>query len=512
MIEKLKRYKIQVIVLLIIVVSIPLTLIQLSRQQETRSRASTAPAISLALNPQTSTHQVNTDFDVELRINTSTNNVSAVDITIDYDSSILTLASFTPASTFSTMVNDSQTIGILHYVGTNPPGSSITGTDVSIGTMKFKGTAIGTTSVAFKDIQAAAQGQGGTPLPIDTANTKNGSYTITAATVIPTVTPPSTVTIRGHFVDQNGNDLNSDIGQDVNIILVTTAYPVNKSGFAIWGNNTLPPMFNYTVGATDTPGYTISYSTCINCINHTTYSPGRIAINIDLPNAGDYADIYFKYTPIPTATPTPTTGVNPTPTTIIPTPCQGANPNCNGTQIALDIGIDGIGSVGDHTNPDPKDSTQNPQHPTRNVTVELYNSSETLVSTFNGTIQYNSATGRFTGTVGLAQTASGNYIVKVKSLGTIKKRLPGITTLVAGQTHNASQVNLVVGDLNSDNHINIADYNILNDCIFAPAATHGTVCSQNPDYAVISDLNDNGIKNILDYSLLVREIIVQDGD
>ncbi len=233
-----------------------------------------------------------------------------------------------------------------------------------------------------------------------------------------------------------------------------------------------------------------------NCLSNFTCSASKECV----PNP----------TATPTFTPVPTQGVTPGVTnvpTVSPTPGQTGT-----TQIALNIGLDSIGSVGDSTNPDPSASTQNPQHPTRNVAVELYNRSETLVSTFNGTVQYNSTIGRFTGTVGLAQTASGNYIVKVKSLGYLKRRIPGITSLVAGQTHNATQVNLVTGDLNGDNRMDIADYNILNDCIFAPASTHGAVCGQNPDYATMSDLNDNGVKNILDYSLFVRELIVRDGD
>src|SRR3989344_6152687 len=121
MIETLKRFKLQIIVLILIVISIPITLIQISRQQEIRSRATGGSPISLILKPLTSSQQLGTQFDVELRINTNTNNVTALDITITYDASILTLVSFTPASTFSTITNNSSTPGTLHYVGVSMP-------------------------------------------------------------------------------------------------------------------------------------------------------------------------------------------------------------------------------------------------------------------------------------------------------------------------------------------------------------------------------------------------------
>ncbi|MEK7573177.1 MAG: SdrD B-like domain-containing protein [Patescibacteria group bacterium] len=199
--------------------------------------------------------------------------------------------------------------------------------------------------------------------------------------------------------------------------------------------------------------------------------------------------------------------------TSTPTQAPTATPIAGNTIIALKIGLDSIGSVGDATRPgDASASTKNPVHTSRSVMVAIYNGTETLVSGHEGTVTYNATTGIYTGNVDLKQTPSGNYIVKLKIRGYLQKRIPGITSLVAGQTYNAPQANMAVGDLNSDNQLNIADYNILNDCIFAPSSTGGTICSQNPDYAGMSDLNDDGIKNILDYSLFVRELVVKFGD
>ena len=398
MIETLKRYKFQIIILLIIIISIPLTLIQLSRQQETRSRAAGSP-ISLILNPLTSSQQLDTQFDVALTMNTGTNNVTALDMTITYSSSILTLVSFTPASTFSTIKNDSSESsegGILRYVGVNLTSSPITGPAVSIGSLKFQGETAGTASVVFANIQATAQGQSGL-LPIDTANTQNGSYIITT----------------------------------------------------------------------------------------------------------------LASTPTPTRTPTPTIG-SPT-STPPPTPTI---PEGN-TVFAATIGLDAIGTTGDNTTPsDSSGSNKNPKRPTRNIKVEVFDGGGNPVANKSGTIIYSAERGKFTGSIDMGTLASGNYIVKVKSDGYLKRLIPGIQTITLGQTYNVPPVNLVTGDINNDNAINILDYNILISCLSDPnqSTDNQGACNSNAQYSVLSDLEDNGVIDQLDYNLFLRELSVQNGD
>jgi len=116
----------------------------------------------------------------------------------------------------------------------------------------------------------------------------------------PTPTPVSTVTVQGHFVDQNGLDLTSNIGQGVTINGGSPVY----QGISTYYSNTLSPG-SYTVTTNSPAGYTLSYSSCVNCTTHTIYTSGT-SVTVSLLVAGNYADIYFKYTPpLPTSTPPP---------------------------------------------------------------------------------------------------------------------------------------------------------------------------------------------------------------
>ncbi|MDO8621114.1 MAG: hypothetical protein Q7R31_02430, partial [Candidatus Levybacteria bacterium] len=118
----------------------------------------------------------------------------------------------------------------------------------------------------------------------------------------PTPTPPPTVTIQGHHVDSSGNDLVL-AGQKVTVNTVPSS---SKTDSPIWFFNTLSPG-TYTATADNISGYATSYSlySCTNSscppLTHTTYTSGNSVSNIPLPTGGNYADIFFKYTPSCTA-------------------------------------------------------------------------------------------------------------------------------------------------------------------------------------------------------------------
>ena len=203
----------------------------------------------------------------------------------------------------------------------------------------------------------------------------------------------------------------------------------------------------------------------------------------------------------PNQTPTPTGVVTPTPG--------------GGTQFALSIGLDGIGSVGDNATPnDSSGSNKNPTRTTRNAVVQIYNATNNLVASTSGTVAYNSTQGIFIGNVSLGTNTdiqSGSFIVKVKSDGYLRRRTPGIQNVVLGQVNTIPQINLVTGDINGDNAINILDYNILISCSIFSTDNHAT-CNSNSQYATLSDLDDNGAINQFDYNLFLRELSVQNGD
>ena len=198
------------------------------------------------------------------------------------------------------------------------------------------------------------------------------------------------------------------------------------------------------------------------------------------------------------------------------TPGPTASPAPGSTILALKIGIDAIGSVGDNENPNPSSSNQNPLHPQRNVTVQVFDSNNNQVSNQIGSINYNTGTGIFTGTVNLGiNFVSGNYTVKVKSDGHLRRLIPGIQKIASGQTVQMPQVNLVAGDVNNDNYINITDYNILLSCVNDPDVANvdnHQLCNSDASYNSLSDLDDNGVVDKFDYNLFLREYSVQNGN
>ncbi len=224
--------------------------------------------------------------------------------------------------------------------------------------------------------------------------------------------------------------------------------------------------------------------------------------------------------------------------------CSGAPPNCSsgfvcsadaecvpgatatlaptgapvtGTRIALTVGLDGIGNTGDNVNrTDTSAGNKSPQdtYRTRSLFVELYNSSETLVSTHQGELVYDDEIDLYKATVGLGNTPTGNnisYIVKLRVPGYLKRELPGFLTFSQGQEYTVVHTvltgpNLIAGDLNNDNELSIADWNIINACTFN---RNPTVCGEFRSQA---DYTANGVVDDFDYALFLREFSLQTGD
>jgi hypothetical protein len=120
------------------------------------------------------------------------------------------------------------------------------------------------------------------------------------------------VTIQGHFVDKDDHLVSRTLGT-INPIsrtititggeLASLAEPLYElSPNFLWKSDSLSPSnTNFSVTASSLAGHTITSSPCINCTNHPVpYSaPAGNPATVNLPNSGNYADIYFKYTPMP---------------------------------------------------------------------------------------------------------------------------------------------------------------------------------------------------------------------
>lgn len=211
-------------------------------------------------------------------------------------------------------------------------------------------------------------------------------------------------------------------------------------------------------------------------------------------------------TPTPTQTPgepTPTNipGVSPTPNpTDVPSPTPSPVPG--DTVLDITVGLQGIGSGGDSSNPNSQGNGQ-PQRPERQTTVELYDAQNQLVLTKHGVITFDSSSGKFTGLIDLGGNfTTGLYTVKIQSEQYLRGLVPGIQTITAGQTNTLPDVSLITGDANGDNQINIVDYNLLIGCysdLLPPKDC-------NPSNKGLTDLDDDGSVNQFDYNLFLREL------
>lgn len=303
-------------------------------------------------------------------------------------------------------------------------------------------------------------------------------------------------------INGNNNIIHGGVGGPIN----GTGNQINFSGFCgVIRQPSQPP--------TATP--TQSFGTCKDGIdnNQNELIDGGDPIchtdgNQDNPNSYDPTRNEGPITPTITVTTPPT--VPPTlPPSVGPTISTGPTITVvpGNTSIKLTLLLHGLGKGGDSANPQ-SGGNPNPLHPQRSVKVEISNSQNQLVLTKEGTVNFNSTAGNFQGTVDLGSTlTTGVYSVRVKSTQFLRTLVPGIQNLTQGQLNQLPVTVLVNGDINSDNTLNILDYNILMGCYsdFLPAP------SCTPANKLLSDLDDDGDVNQFDYNLFLRELTNREG-
>lgn len=224
-------------------------------------------------------------------------------------------------------------------------------------------------------------------------------------------------------------------------------------------------------------------------------------------------------TVIATGTATPTISITTEPTlqpTLSPTPTVSListlTPTVNPTTTTLSFTVfmHGIGNSGDNANPTANDmSNKQPLHPTREIMVALYDDQNQLTATKTGVITYDTANGSFKGLIDIGDVIqSGVYTIRVKEGTHLRRLVPGIQQLTPLTVNSLPVFDIIAGDANNDNKINILDYNLLVGCYsdLLPAIS----CTD--ENKVKTDLNDNGQVNQFDYNLFLREITVQAGN
>jgi hypothetical protein len=171
------------------------------------------------------------------------------------------------------------------------------------------------------------------------------------------------------------------------------------------------------------------------------------------------------------------------------------------TMLSFTVFLHGIGKGGDSANA-LSGGNPNPIRTQRILSVGIFNAQNVLVTSKSIPATYNSTTGNFTGTGDFGTLASGPYTVTIRADMYLQQVAAGIQTITSGQTKQIPPVYLISGDIDTNNQINIADYNSLMGCYSDLTAAKSCTSQQK----TAADLTDDGSVNQLDYNLFIREI------
>jgi hypothetical protein len=262
-----------------------------------------------------------------------------------------------------------------------------------------------------------------------------------------------------------------------------------------WVSNGVPDMGACELGAS----WTDQMTPCI----------GGIAVILPSPTATPTPTLPGQ----PTATPTPSYTPSPTipgqPTATPTQPQVTPTPTGSGitTGLRLSVKLHGLGKGGDNVNPDSL-GNMTPLTLQRPITVQVLNGAGTVIYSKDGKLEYRAITGTFSETM-QTPLISGPYIVKIKTPKYLQNAFPGIITVTGGQTNDLPVIDLVAGDVNNDNILNISDYNLIRDCY--SDLTLAIDCADETKKQS-SDITDDGAVNQFDYNLFIRELSVRSGE
>jgi len=166
----------------------------------------------------------------------------------------------------------------------------------------------------------------------------------------------------------------------------------------------------------------------------------------------------------------------------------------NNTIFNIELSLPGIKNT--------SGNNQSPTHPQRNVTIKVLGSNDQLVSEKSANITYSSSTGTYKGNVNMGTLATGIYTIKLEANNSLRKIPQGSISITNGTTNQIPKTNLVTGDLNKDNSLNVNDYNTFISCF------GDKQCSQKQ----LADLNDDGKVDLADYNILMGNFATQRGD
>ncbi len=140
------------------------------------NRSSTG-SVGFTLSPISTTKKVGDTLDIDVMLNSGSNNVSFVDLTLSFDKNILSLAGFTPSTILNTpILSDKSQNGSFRYVVGNNSNNKVTG-QIKVGTAHFLAKNSGNVLVTLVPTEVTVR----TNPPSDiTVNSANATYIIKA--------------------------------------------------------------------------------------------------------------------------------------------------------------------------------------------------------------------------------------------------------------------------------------------------------------------------------------------
>ncbi len=164
----------------------------------------------------------------------------------------------------------------------------------------------------------------------------------------------------------------------------------------------------------------------------------------------------------------------------------------------VDAGL-AFAGIGKNTNVGQNNKLSSPFVKTQ---VELLDKNNKDIRDITMNIVYNPTTGEFNDIIPLGSNIpAGTYKIKVRTNNSLWKDAGNIT-LTPGQKANLPSINLVSGDLNQDNRLDLSDYTAIISCITNKSCTAGS----------IADLNQDGKFDEEDLNILYSNFKTRQGD
>lgn len=155
------------------------------------------------------------------------------------------------------------------------------------------------------------------------------------------------------------------------------------------------------------------------------------------------------------------------------------------TTVNFSLSLTGIGTTAGLNN--------HPRHPGLVAAIQIRNGQNQNVYTTHTNVTYNSSTGLYSGSISFTVPA-GSYLFLAKLPNTLNKQ--AYNFFQAGGTITEPTLLPLSGDVDSNNTIDIQDYNDLMNCYGARYAS----CV----YKTTADLNDDGAVDGVDYNIIMR--------